>query len=409
MYIEVVPNRSSNPTVLLREGWREGKTVHKRTLANLSKLPPEAVELLRRILRGEILLSADEELEIERSWPHGAVAAVVGTIKKLKLDQLLASRRSPDRDRVLALVAARVLAPTSRLAVSRMLDPETAASTLGQVLDVEGVSADQLYAAMDWLGARQVRIEAKLAKRHLVAGTLVLYDVTSSYFTGKSCPLAKRGYSRDKKRGTLQIVVGLLCTPEGCPIGVEVFPGNTGDPATLAAQIFKVRERWGLDRVIWVADRGLLTEARIREELRGVPGLDWISGLRSPAIKALIKEEALQLSLFDEQDLFEFTSDQFPDERLVACRNPLLAARRAKKREALLVATEQDLEKIAVAVEREKNPLPMLSAECQLACHAHLPKEPRAREPGFRAGDTRAAPPPHPDLVRLLAEESVLA
>lgn len=357
MYVEVVPNRGSNPTVLLREGWREGKKVHKRTLANLSKLPPQAVEALRRTLRGETLLSAQDELEIERTWPHGAVAAVVGTLKKLKLDQLLASRRSPDRDRVLALVAARVLAPSSRLGVSRMLDPETAANTLGQVLDVEGVRADQLYAAMDWLQPRQKRIEAKLAQRHLVAETLVLYDVTSSYFTGTTCPLAKRGYSRDKKRGTLQIVVGLLCTPEGCPISVEVFPGNTADPATLAAQVFKVRERWGLDRVIWVADRGLLTDARIREELREVEGMDWVSALRSPAIKALVKEEALQLSLFDEQDLFEFTSDQYPEERLVACRNPLLAARRARKREALLVATEQDLEKIAVAVTREKKPL----------------------------------------------------
>ncbi len=203
MYIETVPNRNSPPTVLLREGWREGKKVRKRTLANLSKLPPEALEMLKRVLRGETLLSAEDELEIERSLPHGAVAAVVGIVKKLKLDQLLASRRSPERDRALALVAARVLAPASRLAVSRMLDPETATSTLGETLDVEGVSADQLYAAMDWVRERQQRIEAKLARRHLAAETLVLYDVSSSYFEGLSCPLAMRGYSRDKKKGTL--------------------------------------------------------------------------------------------------------------------------------------------------------------------------------------------------------------
>ena len=357
MYIETVPNRNSPPTVLLREGWREGKKVRKRTLANLSKLPPEAVQVLKRVLRGETLVSAEDELCIERSLPHGAVAAVVGMIKKLKLDQLLASRRSPERDRVLALVAARVLAPSSRLAVSRMLDPETATSTLGQTLEVEGVSSDKLYAAMDWLRERQERIETKLARRHLAAETLVLYDVTSSYFEGRACPLAKRGYSRDKKKGTLQIVVGLLCSAEGCPISVEVYPGNTADPSTLASQIFKVRERWAIERVIWVADRGLLTDARIREELRPVEGLDWITALRSAAIQALVKDEALQLSLFDEQDLFEFTSDDYPDERLVACRNPLLAHKRAHKREELLVATERDLEKIALATGRKKNPL----------------------------------------------------
>ena len=357
MYIETVPNRNSPPTVLLREGWREGKKVRKRTLANLSKLPPEAVQVLKRVLRGETLVSAEDELCIERSLPHGAVAAVVGMIKKLKLDQLLASRRSPERDRVLALVAARVLAPSSRLAVSRMLDPETATSTLGQTLEVEGVSSDKLYAAMDWLRERQERIETKLARRHLAAETLVLYDVTSSYFEGRACPLAKRGYSRDKKKGTLQIVVGLLCSAEGCPISVEVYPGNTADPSTLASQIFKVRERWGIERVIWVADRGLLTDARIREELRPVEGLDWITALRSAAIQALVEDEALQLSLFDEQDLFEFTSDDYPDERLVACRNPLLAHKRAHKREELLVATERDLEKIALATGRKKNPL----------------------------------------------------
>lgn len=357
MYIEVVPNHGSQPTVLLREGWREGKKVHKRTLANLSKLPAEAVEVLRRVLRGETLVNAQEELEIERSLPHGAARAVVGTMKRLGLDKLVSSRPSPEVDRVLALVAARVLAPSSRLATARMLDPETATSTLGQVLGVEGVSADQLYAAMDWLGERQGRIEAKLARRYLAAGTLVLYDVTSTYFEGHTCPLAQLGYSRDQKKGTLQIVVGLLCTADGCPVAVEVFPGNTGDPATLTSQIFKVRQRWGIDRVVWVADRGLLTDARIKEELRPVEGLDWITALRSPAIDALVEKDALQLSLFDEQDLFEFTSADYPDERLVACRNPLLAHTRACKREALLAATGLALEEIVAATRRKTNPL----------------------------------------------------
>ena len=338
MYIETVPNRNSPPTVLLREGWREGKKVRKRTLANLSKLPPEAVQVLKRVLRGETLVSAEDELCIERSLPHGAVASVVGMIKKLKLDQLLASRRSPERDRALALVAARVLAPTSRLAVSRMLDPETATSTLGQTLEVEGVSSDKLYATMDWLRERQERIETKLARRHLVAETLVLYDVTSSYFEGRACPLAKRGYSRDKKKGTLQIVVGLLCSAEGCPISVEVYPGNTADPSTLASQIFKVRERWGIERVIWVADRGLLTDARIREELRPVEGLDWITALRSAAIQALVEDEALQgelrgildMQLADDHDAW----DMLPDGRYVARRGGNRGRGRAGKRRA---------------------------------------------------------------------------
>ena len=278
-------------------------------------------------------------------------------MKKLKIDHLLASRRSAERDRVLALIASRVLAPSSRLAVARMLDPETATSTLGSVLDVESATADQLYAAMDWLGERKERIEAKLARRHLSAGTLLLYDVTSTYFEGRSCPLAKLGHNRDKKKGKLQIVVGLLCAPGGCPVAVEIYPGNTGDPTTLASQIFKVRERWGIERVVWVADRGLLTDARIREELRPVEGLGWITALRAPAIQSLVEKDVLQLSLFDEQDLFELSSPDYPGERLVACRNPLLAKARAHKREDLLQATERDLEKVAVATRREKRRL----------------------------------------------------
>lgn len=357
MYIDIVPNRNSPPAVLLREAWREGKKIRKRTIANLSKLPPEAVDALRRVLAGETLVSADDELQIERSLPHGAVAAVVGTIKKLKLDTVVASRRCPERDRVLALIVARVLEPSSRLALSRTLDPATATNTLGEVLGVEATPVEELYAAMDWLLERKEKIEAKLAARHLGEGTLLLYDVTSTYFEGRACPLAKLGHSRDGKKDKLQIVVGLLCAADGCPVAVEVYPGNTSDPTTLASQIVKVRERWGLRRIVWVADRGLLTEARIREELRPVEGLAWITALRAPAIQKQVETKALQLSLFDEQDLFEFTSPDYPGERLVACRNPFLARERARKREDLLRATERELETIAAATRREKRRL----------------------------------------------------
>lgn len=357
MYIAIVPNRNSRPAILLQESYREDGKVKKRTLANLTKLPPVAIEALRRVLAGETLVSSDEHLDIERSLPHGAVAAVVGLIKKLGLEHLLASRRSPERDRAVALVAARVLAPTSRLALARMLDPETATSTLGEVLGVQGVTTDQLYGALDWLRERQQRIEAKLAERHLGEGTLLLYDVTSTYFEGRTCTLAALGHNRDHKKDRLQIVLGLLCAGDGCPVAVEVYPGNTADPTTLASQIFKVRERWGLRHVVWVGDRGLLTEARINEELRPVEGLEWITALRAPAIAALVHREVLQLSLFDVRDLFEFSSPDYPGERLVACQNPLLADQRARKREALLQATERELEKIAVATRREKRRL----------------------------------------------------
>jgi len=357
MYVAIVPNRNSPPAILLQQSYREGGKVKKRTLANLSKLPPTAIEAIRRVLAGETLVSTQEHFDIERSLPHGAVAAVVGVIRKLKLDHVIASRRSPERERVLALVVARVLEPTSRAAVARMLDEETATSTLGEVLEVEGVTTDQLYAALDWLGKRKERIEAKLAARHLEEGTLLLYDVTSTYFEGRTCPLAALGHNRDQKKDRLQIVVGLLCAADGCPVGVEVYPGNTADPTTLATQIFKVRERWGLKHVVWVGDRGLLTEARIEEELRPVEGLDWITALRAPAIAALVSSDTLQLSLFDERDLFELTTPDYPGERLVACKNPLLAEERARKREALLRATERELDKIAVATRREKRRL----------------------------------------------------
>jgi hypothetical protein len=358
MYIERVPNRNSPPAVLLRESYREGGRVRKRTLANLSHLSEATIEGLRRVLRGEAVVAPDDAFTIERSRPHGHVAAVLGTLKKLGLDRLLAARRSPERDRAVALIASRVLAPDSKLATARTLDADSATSTLGEMLGLETVEAEDLYAAMDWLGERQEKVEKALAERHLHDGTLVLYDVSSSYFEGRRCPLAAIGHSRDGKKGKLQIVFGLLCNAEGCPVAVEVYEGNTGDPPTLKDQIEKVRHRFGLSRVVFVGDRGLLTSARIRDELAPVDGLDWISALRAEQIRKLAQDGGpLQLSLFDRTDLAEIRHPDFPGERLIACFNPLLAAERARKREALLEATERELEKVAAATRREKRAL----------------------------------------------------
>jgi len=358
MYIDVVPNRNSPPAVLLRESYRVGKQTKKRTLANLSMLPPEAIDALRRTLRGESLVPASQALEIERSRPHGHVAAVLGTIRRFGLEDLLAARHCRERDLVVSMIVARIVAPASKLATARGLGLETGFHTLAEEMELGDAGVAELYGAMDWLLERQGRIEAKLARRELVDGTLVLYDVTSTYFEGRSCPLAKHGYSRDQKKGKLQIVFGLLCTAQGCPVAVEVFPGNTGDPKTLSSAVEKVCERFGLKRIVLVADRGLLTEARIEAELRPLEGkLDWITALRAPAIRKLFEEGDLQLSLFDEHDLGEITSKRFPDERLIACRNPLLAVERARKREALLKATEKKLEEIARATRRSIRPL----------------------------------------------------
>ena len=345
-------------THLLRRSYREGGKVRNETLGNLSHLPEEVIELIRRALRGETLLPAEAVFQIIRSRPHGHVAAVLGTLKKLGLDRILASRPSVERDRCVALIVARVLAPGSKLATARALHQETATSTLGEVLNLDPVEADDLYEAMDWLIQRQPKIEQALAKRHLSNGTLVLYDVTSSYFEGRHCSLARIGHSRDGKKGSLQIVYGLLCNAAGCPVAVEVYEGNTADPRTLADQIQKVRQRFGLDRVVFVGDRGLLTSARIDEELRPVEGLDWISALRSEQIRKLAGDGGpLQRSLFDTTDLAEIRHPDFPGERLIACRNPLLEAERARKREDLLRATERELDKIAAATRREKRAL----------------------------------------------------
>ena len=345
-------------THLLRRSYREDGKVKNETLGNLSHLPDSVIELIRRALRGETLLPADELFTVTRSRPHGHVAAVLGTLQKLGLDRLLAARRSPERDRIVALIAARVLAPDSKLATARALDANSATSTLGEMLGLETVEAEDLYAAMDWLGSRQAKIEKALAERHLHDGTLVLYDVSSSYLEGRSCPLARIGHSRDGRKGSLQIVFGLLCNAEGCPVAVEVYEGNTGDPTTLQDQIEKVRSRFGLSRVVFVGDRGLLTSARIREELAPVEGLDWVSALRAEQIRKLAQDEGpLQPSLFDKIDLAEIRHPDFPGERLIACFNPLLAAERARKREDLLQATEHELEKVAAATRREKRAL----------------------------------------------------
>ena len=356
MYIETVPNRNSPPAILLREGWRENGKVRKRTLANLSKWPKGKIDSLRRLLKDEPMVGRDDAFDIVRSLPHGNVAAVLGTLRTLRLDRLIDPAHSPQRERVLAMVAARILNPGSKLATARGLAEETARDSLAETLGLGPLDEDDLYASMDWLLERQDRIERGLAKRHLGEGTLVLYDLTSVWMEGRTCPLAKRGHSRDGKRGKLQIEFGLLCARDGCPVSVEVFAGNTADPSTVGAQVAKLRQRFGLSRVVLVGDRGMLTEARIREEVEPA-GLDWISALRGPAIRALVESGAVQLSLFDERDLVEVTSDAYPGERLMVCRNPLLAEERARKRAALLDATEAVLAPIAVATRREKRRL----------------------------------------------------
>jgi transposase len=358
MYIETVPNRNSPPCTLLRESYRQRGKVKKRTVANLSKWPPEMVEGLRKLLKGGVVVdSIEESFDVIRSLPHGHVAAVLGTLRRLGLDRMIGQKGSREHALSVAMIAARLIDPQSKLATARGLGQETMFNSLGEMLVVESADEDELYAAMDWLGERQERIEAELATRHLHNGSLVLYDVTSTYFEGRTCPLARLGHNRDGKKGKLQIVFGLLCTLEGCPVAVEVFSGDTGDPSTLDRQIEKIRDRFGLQRVVLVGDRGMITEARIREELRPVKGLEWITALRAAQIGKLVDSGALQLSLFDEQDLAEITHPSYPGERLIVCRNPLLAEERARKREDLLAATERELEKIAQATYRPKRRL----------------------------------------------------
>ena len=358
MYIERVPNRSSPPAILLRESFREGGRVHKRTLANLSDWPQYRIDALAAGLKGHSVVgNIQNAFEIIRSRPHGHVAAVLGTLAHLKLDQLISRMRCRERDLCVAMLASRLIAPASKLAFSRGLSSETTDSTLGEQLGVQDADEDECYAAMDWLLERQVAVEDALAKRHLAEGCLVLYDVTSTYFEGHSCPLAKFGHSRDGKKDKLQIVVGLLTNGEGCPVAVEVFEGNTGDPTTLTSQVSKLKSRFDLKRIVLIGDRGMITEARIREDLSKVDGLDWITALRAPAIAALVEGGSLQLSLFDKKDLAEINDPAYPGERLVVCKNPLLAEERTRKRRELLDATERELESVAKAVARAKRPL----------------------------------------------------
>jgi transposase len=331
---------------LLRRSYREGGKVRNETLANLSRLPRETIELVRRSLRGERFLSAAEAFEVERSLPHGQVAAVLAMAHELELPRLLDRQRSPERQRVLAMLCQQVLAPGSKLACTRAL----VQSTLGEELAVAGVDADGLYAALDWLLVRQPAIEARLARRHLAEGSQVLYDVSSSYFEGRSCSLLAFGYSRDRRRGSLQIVYGLLCDAEGRPIAIEVFEGGVHDDKTLPAQIEKLRRRFGLQTLVLVIDRGMVTKANL-DALAAEEGVGWITALKAPQVKRLVKEGALQLSLFDQQNLAEIDSPDYPDERLVVCRNPLVAAERARKREDLLAATEAALAPIKQRVD----------------------------------------------------------
>jgi transposase len=359
MYVAVVPNRSSPPAILLRESFREGGKVRNRTLANLSHWPPAKVDALRRALKGQAPAAAvlPDTFSVTRSRPHGHVAAVLAMIERLGLPALLDPVDSPRRRAAVALIAARLLEPCSKLAAARALRRETARSTLGETLGLERIDEDDLYQAMDWLLPRQPAIEAALASRHLRAGTLVLYDLTSTYFEGRRCPLARLGYSRDERRGNPQIVFGLLSDPDGRPIAVEVFPGETGDPKTVAAQVAKLRERFHLERVVLVGDRGMLTHKRIEQDLSSHAGLEWVTALRAPQIQTLAADGALQMSLFDERELAEITHPDYPGERLIVCRNPLLADERVRKRAELVAAAERKLRAIQAAVGRKRNPL----------------------------------------------------
>ena len=358
MYVVKVPNRGSPPAILLRESYREAGKVKNRTLANLSSWPEAKVEALARVLKGQPPPAAPlrEAFEITRSLPHGHVAAVLGTARQLGLPELIDPAPSRHRDLVVAMAVAQVIAPDSKLAIARGLRDATAASSLGQILHLGSCDEDDLYAAMDYLHDRQEQIQDALAARHLAGGSLVRYDVSSAAFEGRTCPLGAIGHPKDRVRGRLQIIYGLLTSPDGIPVAIEVFKGNTGDPATVAAQVTKVKDRFGITKVVLVGDRGMLTAARLREDVRPAK-LDWITALRAPQVKALVRGGDLQLTLFDQTDLAEITSPDFPGERLVACKNPFLEAERARKRESLLAATEAGLAKIAAACARARRPL----------------------------------------------------
>ncbi len=360
MYVATVPNRNSPPAILLRESFRQDGKVKTRTLANISHLGSQQIQALRLALTGSLPAvgsSLPDAFHISRSLPHGHAAAVLGCLRNLHLDSILDPQPSRPRDLVLAMIVARILDPASKLATARGLHSDTLHSSLGELLQVDSADETELYQAMDWLFPRQSRIEQELARRQLSHGGLVLYDLTSTYFEGRHCPLAKLGHSRDNKSGNPQIVFGLLTNAQGCPVAVEVFTGNTADPKTVAAQINKLRQRFGLSDVVLVGDRGMITSARIRQDLPASHGIQWISALRANQIQKLAKDGLLQMSLFDKTDLVEIAHPDFPGERLVACFNPLLAEERSRKRPDLLAATEKHLEKIAAATQRARRPL----------------------------------------------------
>jgi Transposase DDE domain len=360
MYIETVPNRSSPPAILLREGWREGQKTVKRTLANLTSWPAQKIEALRRLLRDETLVSPQQLFTTQQTLPHGHVQAVLGAIRRLGLEVMISAKRCPERDWVVAMIAQRLLDPCSKLATTRAWHTTTLAEELG----VQEASEDDLYHAMDWLRERQVHIEQKLAERHLADGGLVLYDVTSSYYEGRTCPLARFGHDRDGQKGRPIIVYGLMTDVEGRPISVQVYPGNTADPKTVVDQVEKLRQKFGLSRGVLVGDRGMLTQPQI-DRIKQQAGWGWITALTSVAIRSLVKQGALQLSLLDEKNLVEITSPDYPGERLMACYNPLLAEERGRKRRELLDATEKSLAKIGKAVARRKKK-PLKEAEIAL-------------------------------------------
>lgn len=349
MHIHTIPNRGSRPTILLRESYREGKKVKKRTLANLSKLPIDRVNLLRRVLKGEQLLSVDSLFDVSSSQHHGHVQAVRMAMRRLHFEDLIATRHTRERDLVVAMVAARILQPESKLATTRWWG----ATTLADDLHVEDATEDDLYQAMDWLVKRQGRIEKKLAARHLKEGGLVLYDLSSSYFEGEACPLAARGHNRDGKKGKLQVNYGLLTDPRGCPVSVSVHSGDTGDPTTLMPQVKKVKEQFKVNDLVLVGDRGMISQKQI-DKLKGIKDIDWITALRSGQIRKLMEDGTIKMSLFDERSLFEFTHPNFPLERLVVCRNPLMAERRTRTRISLIAATVKELEKVKGMVARGK-------------------------------------------------------
>ncbi len=363
MFVDKIPNRNSNPTWLIRESnWINGKSV-KTTLANISKLPMEIIEGLRILLAGGTAVkSVEDAFTIRSNTPHGHVAAVLGIMKQLGLPELIAPKNSRFRRLVLGMIAARVIKPASKLATSAMLDVRTAASTLNEELGLKCVDEEDLYDAMDQLVKHKTSIEQRLAKRHLKEGGLVLYDVTSSYVEGRKNEFAAYGYNRDKKRGKQQIVIGLMTDPEGCPVSVDVFRGNTADVSTLGAQVAKLQQTFGLKQVVLVGDRGILQQKQIQEELIPV-GLDWITAMKKNEIRAVVEQESVQMSLFDEQDVMEIHSDLYPADRLVLCRNPLQAEKSKRQREELLIKTEKALDKIVEATQRE---------QCRLKCKGKI-------------------------------------